>query len=838
MTRGRWTIAAATIVLVLGLAFLDCLPDPLFDDPVSTIMLSSEGMLLAARIADDGQWRFPASDEVPSKFARAIIHFEDKRFYRHLGVDPLALARAVVLNLRGNRIVSGGSTLSMQVIRLSRKGQPRTYREKVIEVVLALRLELRHTKAEILGLYASHAPLGGNVVGLEAAGWRYFGRSPDQLSWAEVCALAVLPNRPGMIHPGRNRKELLAKRDKLLASLAEAGVIDSLDYSLALHEPIPQRPLSLPRLAPHLLDTLMKDQARVRAASSRLFTTIEHRLQRSALEVLERHGSNLALEGIRNTAAIVVDNRSFEVVAYVGNRVFDPGTRPPANEGHAIDVIRKPRSSGSILKPLLYASMLQAGEILPSTLIPDVPTQYAGYRPANFDRTFRGAVSAQLAVVQSLNVPSVRMLEKHGVGRFHSFLSRFGMSTLHRPAEEYGLTLILGGAETTVWDVAGMYANLAHIARTHDSVGPSHYRKIKVVEDRESDNATGPRSELGPAAAWLTLESLLEVRRPGVEGHWRSFSSSQPIAWKTGTSYGLRDGWAVGTTARYTVAVWVGNADGEGNSGLTGLSSAAPVLFDLFDRLERTPWFEEPTKHLREVRVCRNDGFLATNDCESKIERVPRDSHFAEISRNHPFVHLDSSERWRVNSRCQSVHDMVRRSWFVLPPLQEYYFRRTNAQYRSLPPVRADCRLADSTAAKMPIGLIYPPPRARVYIPVDLDLEREHLVFEAVHRDTDATLYWHLDDEFVSTTSRIHQLAVSPEPGWHRLTLVDAEGNRLERRFEVLGTSRGDTHSPYGSNQSGSARAPHDEERGQAAALLLPMGAENGASGLRWALQQ
>ncbi len=802
LIRARWAVALATIGSALALAFTPSLPDPLFQDPVSTVMLSSEGALLAGRVAEDGQWRFPASDAVPSKFARAIVHFEDRRFYRHPGIDPLALARAFESNLRGGRIVSGGSTLSMQVIRLSRKGQPRTYLEKAVEVVLALRLELRHTKAEILGLYGSHAPFGGNVVGLEAAAWRYFGRGPDRLSWAEICTLAVLPNRPGLIHPGRNREALLAKRDRLLASLTEAGIIDPLDYSLALHEPIPERPLPLPRLAPHLLDTLMKDSSGPRAASPRLLTTIDLQLQRAAEAIVARHTRDLALEGIRNAAAIIVDNRRFEVVAYVGNRVFGRGALQPENEGHAVDIIRRPRSSGSILKPLLFASMLQAGELLPATLIPDVPTQYNGYRPANFDRQYRGAVSARSALVQSLNVPAVRMLEKHGVGRFHGFLSRLGMGTLHRSAEEYGLTLILGGAEATLWDLAGMYANLAHIARSHDIARPLAYRAIQVSRGVEAGVAETHPSELGPAAAWLTLESLLEVRRPGSEGQWKSFSSSQPIAWKTGTSYGLRDGWAVGTTASHTVAVWVGNADGEGNPGLTGLRAAAPLLFDLFHRLERTPWFEEPTHHLKEVRVCRNDGFLATADCASRIEIAPRDSHFAETSPNHRLVNLDPSGRWRVDGRCQSVHDMVQRSWFVLPPLQEYFFRRSNAHYRRLPPVRPDCSLADAGNIRSPIGLIYPPRTARVYIPIDLDLEREQLVFQAVHRDPDATLYWHLDDEFLATTHHIHQLAVAPSPGWHRLTLVDGDGNRLGRRFEVLGSDGHQAHSSPGTSRS------------------------------------
>ena len=396
-----WALAAAAVVVVAGVATR--LPDPLFDDPVSSVLEARDGSLLGARIAADGQWRFPGRDTVPGKFAAAVIAAEDKRFRSHPGVDPIALARALWANLRAGKVVSGGSTITMQVIRMSRGSRPRTYPEKFVEAALALRLELGTDKDEVLALYAAHAPFGGNVVGLEAAAWRYFGRGPADLSWAEAAMLATLPNNPGAVHPGRSREELLEKRDRLLRRLQETGAIDGEELELAVLEPLPDAPHPLPQAAPHLLQTLAAGDG---GGGRRYASTLDASLQRLVGDVASRQSESLASMGIRHLAALVIDNRTFEVVAYIGNSRWAVGE----GTGHAIDLIRRRRSTGSILKPLLFARMLDAGEILPETLLPDIPSQFAGYRPENYDRKFRGAVPARAALARSLNVPAVWML--------------------------------------------------------------------------------------------------------------------------------------------------------------------------------------------------------------------------------------------------------------------------------------------------------------------------------------------------------------------------------------------------------------------------------------------
>jgi len=779
-------------VLCMGTAFWRCLPETLFNDPLSTVLISNKGQLLGARIAADHQWRFPTSNKLNPKYEQALLLYEDKRFYSHFGIDPFALLRALYLNLSQGQVVSGASTISMQVMRLSQKNPARSYFEKLKEIILTLRLELRFDKKQILAMYANNAPFGGNVVGIDTAAWRYFGRGLQQLSWAESAMLAVLPNSPALIHPGRNRQALKNKRDTLLKLLYGQKLLSSLELQLAILEPLPEKPVPLPRLAPHLLDTLLQQNESLRKSGqikrkqSRFNTTIDRSLQRAVNKIVARHAQKLSQQEINNIAALVIDNDNFEVLAYVGNSGVING-----NHGNAIDIIRRPRSTGSVLKPFLFARMLELGEILPETLIPDVPTQYAGYSPKNYDRRYRGAVPAKVALARSLNIPAVRMLRRHGVAQFYEFLKKIGMSTLHRSADGYGLTLILGGAEGNLWDIATMYANLAQIAKQKGRDDNARYQRLSLTnKDSAADEATklGEYAEITPAAAWLTLNALVEVNRPGSDSYWKNFNSSQKVAWKTGTSYGLRDGWAIGTTTKYTVAVWVGNASGEGRPALTGSATAAPILFDIFNRLPTAPWFTRPVDQMKQVRVCKADGYLADEHCASKKQWVPLNSHFQTLSPHHHWVHLDKNSDSRVHSRCESVANMQHQSWFVLPPAQAFYYRKQHSDYRVLPAYRKDCISVIAKQGKQsPIELLYPAAGARIYIPVDLAGKLSSTVFEAVHRKADTTLYWHLNDNYLGSTQRFHQQAVNLPPGHHKLTIVDEEGNRMVRRFEVLG---------------------------------------------------
>jgi penicillin-binding protein 1C len=773
--RRRMLGAIALAWAAFGVYWWRLLPEPLFSTPSSYVLEARDGTLLSARIASDGQWRFPAVGQVPEKFRRALLTYEDKRFERHRGVDPLAVARALKLNVGAGRVVSGGSTLTMQLSRLA-KGKPgRSVGEKLGEMLLAQRLEVAYRKDELLALYAANAPFGGNVVGLEAASWRYFARPPQELSWAEAATLAVLPNDPALVHVTRNRERLRAKRDALLKRMGADGILTAMDLDLALSEPLVAEPHDLPDFAPHLLETLRARQP----ARHRLRTTLDARLQARVTAQTREHVALLSRQQVNNAASIVIDNQTFEVLAYVGNGAVGE------TRANAVDIIRRPRSTGSILKPLLYAAMLEDGALTPRMLVPDVPTHFEGFTPENFDRQYRGAVRADEALAHSLNIPAVRELQTYGVARFADLLRDAGMTTLTRPADDYGLTLVLGGAEGNLWDISALYASLAAMARTTEADPAARFRALTVLAGEKS--VARAETPITPGSAWLTLDALLEVPRPGEEGAWRSFASSRRIAWKTGTSFGLRDGWAIGSTSRYTVGVWVGNASGEGRPGLTGSTMAAPLMFGLFNDLPESAWFDRPTYALRAIETCVNDGYLRAADCETERTWIPRNSHFDLLSPHNLRVHLDATGTYRVDSDCESPFAMRHATWFVLPPAQEYYFRRAHAEYHNLPNARAGCADARDPG-KNALALLYPDANSRVLIPQELDGRRGRAVFEAVARRRNATIYWHLDGQYLGETHTFHQQSLDIEPGEHILTLVDDTGDRIARKFQVLAT--------------------------------------------------
>jgi penicillin-binding protein 1C len=762
--RRRLTVLAA--LLAAGAVAFALAPVPAFDAPLSTVALDRDGRLLAASIASDGQWRFPAPASLPPRYRTALLTFEDARFDHHPGVDPFAIGRAVVSNVKAGRVVSGASTLTMQVVRLSRPQAPRSLSEKLLEAILALRLEVSTSKADILRLYATHAPFGGNTVGLEAATWRYFGRPPADLTWAEAATLAVLPNAPALMHPGRHRDQLKAKRDRLLARLAEDGHLDEESLKLSMAEPLPDAPRPLPQVAPHALAKLM------RQGGGRVLTSIDGDLQRRALGVLERHQAAQAASGVHNLAAAIVDNRTGALLAYHGNVIAD------REHEDYVDVADARRSTGSLLKPFLYEALFADGELLPEQLVPDVPLRIGGFAPQNYHRDFDGAVEASEALARSLNVPATSLLRDYGVPTFHARLTALGMTTLDRAADNYGLSLVLGGAEGRLVELTGLYATLARAGAGEDKARITPWL-------RPADRRAAEPAPLDPAASYLTLKALLDVKRPGVDGAWRVFPSSRKVSWKTGTSFGFRDAWAIGSSRHYTVGVWVGNADGEGRRGLTGFKAAAPVLFELFELLPPDPWFEQPPE-VTATLVCAHSGMRASETCPSTRGTLTSEKGARSAPCTYcQTVHLDAAKHMRVHSDCESVHAMRHQGWFVLPPRQEWYFRKRQAAYRPLPPWREDCR-DGNVEARTPMALINPKPNTRLYVPVELDGHRGRAVFEATHRDRQAAIHWHLDETFLGTTEGFHQLEVAPTPGWHTLTLVDQDGSTARRRFEVL----------------------------------------------------
>ncbi len=760
---------AATLLLAILVA-----PMPSFNTPLSTVVEAADGTLLGARVAGDGQWRFPPPDSLPEKYVTCLINYEDRYFRWHPGVNPVAVFKALTDNVRAGEIVRGGSTITMQVARLARGNPERTYGGKIIEMLSAIKLELFRSKRAILTLYAANAPFGGNTVGIDAAAWRYTGRGTADLTWAEAATLAVLPNAPSLIYPGRNSERLREKRDRLLMSLAERGHIDSLTCELAMGEPLPGAALPMPSLASHLTDRLWLEEP-----GTRRRTTVDPFLQGEVAELVDRHVDALEGNGIHNAAAVVVEVATGNVVAYVGNSALPDTT---GRHGRDVDMIMAPRSTGSIMKPFLYAGLLSSGGLLPNALIPDIPTRFQGFRPENADFSYSGAVPAGDALARSLNIPAVRMLQMYEEERFLILLRQMGFTTFTKPASHYGLSLILGGGEATLGELASAYASMARMLTANP-----HSQLATRNSQFTNPQSPIPNPPLSPAAIWLTYEALRRVNRPETETGWQYFGGAPEVAWKTGTSFGFRDAWAIGTTPSYIVAVWAGNADGEGRPGLSGIASAAPLLFDIIRLLPPVAeWFARPEEGMTLVEVCAASGYRAGPDCtEKREELVPEAGLRSDACPYHTIVTLDTTETYRVNSTCASPREVVSRSWFILPPAMEYYYRMRNPSYRTLPPFRKGC----TDDMKVPsMEFIYPPRDARIFIPRSLQGQMMSMLPEIAHRRRNATVYWHLDNNYIGMTRQLHQTEIRVGEGEHLITAVDEEGITVSRKFFCIGT--------------------------------------------------
>lgn len=770
-----------TLFLLLSLFYGLWLPDRLFNKSYSTVLLDDEHQLLAAQIASDGQWRFPQSDSVPYKFRNCLLYFEDEYFYYHPGINPFSIFRSLKTNIRSGEVKSGGSTITMQVARMMRSNPSRNYFQKLIECALSFRIELSYKKSSILNLYCSHAPFGSNVVGLSAASWRYFGRSPDKLSWAESAVLAVLPNAPGLIYPGRNSDRLKIKRDRLLKKLLQKNCIDSATYRLSVLEPLPQKPYPIPRIAPHLLARCV-----IQHGTSQVYvSTVQKNLQMRVDEALNKHIQSLQANQINNACALVADVESGKVLAYVGNAFSESN----AHENF-VDVVFSPRSTGSILKPFLYAFMLDENKLLPNSLVEDVPTRIGAYGPKNFNLTYDGLVPANEAIARSLNVPAVKMLQDYGNTKFHQRLKQLGFTTFTKPSDHYGLSLILGGGEACLFEIASAYASmgraLLHYSNTKKTYGLNTYHPLSYLKKPTDPLSTGTQKNdlLKASSIYFTFKAMTELLRPQDYVGWMQFLSKNNIAWKTGTSFGFRDAWAVGLNGNYLVAVWVGNADGEGRPDLTGTAAAAPLMFSIFNTLNEKKWFTKPVSDLIQLEVCKQSGFRASEICEdTELRDVPSGGERSKACPFHKMIHLDASGTYRVNSTCYSVESMRHKAWFLPSPVQEYFYKQHSLSYKALPPYLPGCF---NELNHRQMDLLYPRDGFEIYVPVDETENKSRCVFKALHKRPGATLFWHLDGEFVGSTEKYHQLSLSPSPGEHLLEITDDAGESLVCEFKVL----------------------------------------------------
>jgi penicillin-binding protein 1C len=528
----------------------------------SVMVLAADGSILRAFTAAGGAWRFPArTDEVDPKFLAFLIGYEDQRFYRHPGVDPLAAMRAVGQAVAAGHVVSGASTLTMQTARLL-EPRPRVIVSKLIEMGRAVQLEAHLGKAGILDVYLTLAPYGGNLEGIRAASLAYFGKEPAHLTEAQAALLVVLPQSPETLRPDRFPQAAKAARDKVLARLKDEGVIDASAYAAALAEAVPTRRLPALNDAAHLALRLRLD----RPGEQTVRTTIDADLQNRIEAMAARYQA--ALEPGAGIAALVVDNKERRVIAYLGSADFFNDQRFGQN-----DMVEAIRSPGSTLKPFIYGMAFEDLLIHPETVVKDVPMRFGDYAPSNFDHLFRGEVTAREALQLSLNLPAVALLDRVGPVRFAQRLADAGAPLVLPEHARPGLPVALGGAGTNLERLVTLYSALAEqgVAR----------RLLFRADEAQGD----PHVLMTPLAAWYVTRILDETPPPDQRLAAANRKNGSDVAYKTGTSYGYRDAWAIGYNARYTVGVWVGRPDGAFSAGRMGREAAAPILFAIFDQL-------------------------------------------------------------------------------------------------------------------------------------------------------------------------------------------------------------------------------------------------------------
>ena len=758
------------ILLVLGGLFIGflCIPVPRFDKPYSTVLTARNGELLGAKIADDGQWRFSATNSYSEKYIACLLEYEDRWFFLHPGFNPVSIVKSFIDNRKAGEVVRGGSTISMQVVRLSRDNPPRTYGEKILEMVLALRLELHYSKKTILNMYAANAPFGGNVVGIDAAAWRYFHTTPDDLSWAEAATLAVLPNAPAMIHPGRSRERLEQKRNELLQRMPTSKVfipkrlgvpkLSEEDAELAMMEAIPARPFEMPMLAYHYLSEEDKNHH-----GEQIRSTIDANLQQSVIDIMKHHHQLNVMNSVDNAAVYVIDYLNDEVLAYVGNN-WD------ANDARMVDMVRAQRSTGSILKPFLFAAMLDEGSLLPEMVLPDVPMSLSGFTPKNYSGEYWGAVPADKALQNSLNAPFVYLLREYGQPRFHKLVKQLPLSGIVFDAEHYGLSLIVGGAEASLYDITNAYAKMGRKLAAY--VNENYNVKI---DEKESPFSAEAIAE--------TFHVMTGLTRPTSQIGWGSFASSKQVAWKTGTSFGFKDAWAVGLTDRYVVGVWAGNSDGEGRPGLTGVGVAAPILFDVMGKLNSSYTYPANTSESVEIEICAESGYPKSEYCPAtkKIHAVNVENQTG-VCPYHKKVFLDESRQYRVQSDCYPVDQKCFEVYYVLPPVMEWFYKKHSPLFHPLPAFYPGCGSAHPDDV---MDFVYPKTDAKVTIPIGIRGDRQQVVFEIAHRNPQKTIYWTLNDNYLGKTRLNHQMSIDVEKGEYRLRCVDEDGVELSRRIIV-----------------------------------------------------
>ena len=743
----------APFALFFAIDFLFPFPKSALHRAPAIVVFDRNGDPMRIVLPPDQKVRIPVTlDELPPELVRAVVTSEDRWFWRHPGVNPFAIARAMQSNVTKRRRVSGASTIPMQIARMA-EPKSRTVFAKVVEGFRAIQLTLHTTKRQQLEAYFNMAPYGGNVEGVGAASRVYFGKEPSQLSIGEIAFLTTLPRQPNRFDPLRDHAAATRARDRVLRQLRDRGTFTTAEITAAMRQPLPRARQKAPFVAPHFCDYAIAQAP----GRTRVFTTLDPRIQKIAEKQVEARIASLRAYGVEEAAVVVIDNETSEVVAMVGSANFFDTQR----QGQVNGAVAR-RSPGSTLKPFLYAKAFDDGILIPDSILLDIPTDYSGYVPENYDGTYRGRVAARDALIQSLNAPAVRLLSDEGVDEFVALLRKGGLTSLDRQPAKYGLPLILGSGEVRLIDLTNLYAALAR----NGEYRPARIYKSSVLSAQSS-------VLFSRESTALITEILSELKRPDMPRAWQLTRESPSVAWKTGTSYGHRDAWSVGYSQRYSIGVWAGNFDGHGQKGMSGSEFAAPLLFDLFRALPMEDRRPRLSSEQSTIEVCSLSHDLPTPYCRDRVRvpYIPGRTHLHACEMHRP-IFIDAKTKERLAGDCVASHKHLQVVATNYPADLVAWWRAQNQTFDELPPLAASCNDVASGAKPR----IVSPDAATPYrLRRDAPLEFQEILLAAQTSDA-AKLYWFEDGTLIASGDASRKMFLKPKRGAHQLVVVDDSG--------------------------------------------------------------
>lgn len=758
-----WMLGISVVALVCLDQFVLPLPKEKLTRPHSQFVYSRGGHLLSCFTSSDRFWRKPvALRDISPQLIRCVLACEDQWFYYHPGVNPVSLISALIDNVRAGHVVRGGSTVTMQIARMI-EPKGRSVGNKLIEVFRALQLELRYSKTELLEFYFNLAPYGGNLEGVGAATQFYFDKPPADLSLSECAILAAIPASPSNFRPDRDIASCERRRNRVLEYLKHKGAITTEECASAEQEEIPEQRFTRPFIAPHFCQSL----AAADPDSVVLTSTIDLQTQQICERLAKQHQARLDEKDIHNLALVVLDNATGEVLGEVGAADFEDLRHQGQINGACAA-----RSPGSALKPFAYALGFDLGLITPESRIGDIPVNYHGYTPENYDDEFHGVVSVHEALSQSYNVPAVIVASKVDLRRFYDLLTAGGISTLERQPEQYGLPLVLGACEVSLIELSNLYATLAR------GGVPRHVKQLLAEQ-----SVPGERL-FSPEACYLASEILSDLQRPDFPASWEFTTDLPRIAWKTGTSYGRRDAWTIGYNPRYTVGVWAGNFSGRGSPDIVGAGIAAPLMFNVFNEIgadRECPWFDIP-EGVEMRRVCAVSGMLPGEFCPETIEaECIRGKSDMERCTVHQDILVDRATGYRLCPYCSAGRPCDEVTVAQWPPKIASWLS-TMGQARPMPPHNPDCQGMLTVAGPV----ITSPEDDAVYVlQPGIPESYQKILLQASLAPSADRAYWFVDHQWFASCGLGESVFYAPTVGRHRLMCVDDQGRSESVTIEV-----------------------------------------------------